>query len=113
MVTGTTKFTRRTGTHVFRRATPTNGYSSLVNNWHKNVYHQQDVVYNFVNTGTDNVPNWEATPTIMGEEHPQYTGHGTSKPRAQEDSARQIANSGHCPVLTTHSIVNSRDVSFL
>ncbi|KAG8724869.1 hypothetical protein FRC09_013037 [Ceratobasidium sp. 395] len=97
MSANNTKFTRRRGGYKFREATQTNGYASLVNNWHKNVYDQLDVQYRFKNHGTEHQPDWEATPTIMGEEHPDYAGRGSSQPKAREASAKKIANSGHCP----------------
>ncbi|QRV97256.1 hypothetical protein RhiJN_25275 [Ceratobasidium sp. AG-Ba] len=91
-----TAFTRRAGTYKFPETTPTNGYSSLVNNWHKNNYNRQDVYYQFVNSGTDHNAEWKAIPTILGEEHPQYSGRGSTKPKAQAASAEKIAKSGYC-----------------
>ncbi|KAG8794005.1 hypothetical protein FRC12_000880 [Ceratobasidium sp. 428] len=96
MVAGNTVFTSRSGGYKFREPTQTNGYTSLVNNWHKNVYHQQDVPYRCTNFGTAHQPRWEAIPTIMGEEHPQYAGYGSSQSKAKDESAQKIANSGHC-----------------
>ncbi|KAG9120566.1 hypothetical protein FRC07_003886 [Ceratobasidium sp. 392] len=93
---GTTDFTRRIGTFKFSQTTPTNGYTSLVNNWHKNVFNQRDVDYHFEKGGTEHEPTWEAIPTIMGEKHLQFIGSGTSKAKAKEDSAQKIASSGHC-----------------
>ncbi|KAG8719127.1 hypothetical protein FRC09_011574 [Ceratobasidium sp. 395] len=91
-----TAFNRRSGGYKFREPTQTNGYTSLVNNWHKNVYRQLDVDYKFKNHGTEHQPDWEAIPTIMGEENPDYPGRGSSQPKAKEASAKKIANSGHC-----------------
>lgn len=58
----TTAFTRRQGTHVFRLPTPTNGWSSLVNHWHKQVYHSQDIEYQYQAEGPAHMPTWIATP---------------------------------------------------
>ncbi|KAG9122183.1 hypothetical protein FRC07_001552 [Ceratobasidium sp. 392] len=96
MVAGTTRFTRRTGNYTFPKPTPTNGYTSLVNGWHHNVFDQQDVEYQLAKAGTEHAPIWEAIPTIMGEKHPQFKGTGPSIPKAKADSAYKIATSGHC-----------------
>ncbi|KAG8719129.1 hypothetical protein FRC09_011576 [Ceratobasidium sp. 395] len=98
MVAGnTTRFTSRSGSHKFREATQTNGYTSLVNNWHKNAYNQQDVSYQCTDLGSAaHLPRWQAIPTIMDEVHPQYVGYGSSQAKAKEESAQKIANSGHC-----------------
>ncbi|KAG8724867.1 hypothetical protein FRC09_013035 [Ceratobasidium sp. 395] len=94
---GNTAFTRRSGSHKFREPTRTNGHAVLVNNWHRGVYHQLDIKYRYINHGTAHQPQWEAIPTIMGEEHPDYAGYGSSQATAKNESAQKIANSGHCP----------------
>ncbi|KAG8745498.1 hypothetical protein FRC10_007845 [Ceratobasidium sp. 414] len=94
-----TAFTSRPGGHEFPRPTKTNGYSSLVNCWHHNAYRQQDVGYQFDKVGQEHKPEWEATPTILGEVHTQYRGRGLTKAKAQEASAEKIAKSGHCVSL--------------
>jgi hypothetical protein len=63
MVDGKTRFTRRIGGYVFPTPTITNGYSSLVNNWHKGIC-GEDVFYHFARVaGPDHEPQWEAVPT--------------------------------------------------
>ncbi|KAB5588184.1 hypothetical protein CTheo_8371 [Ceratobasidium theobromae] len=96
-----TTFTRRIGTHQFSQVTQTNGWTSLVNNWHKNVYDQRDVVYEpeevrDPNRSRSDPPEWKVIPIIMGERHPQYEGRGGTIAIAKAVSAKKIAESGHC-----------------
>ncbi|CAE6492757.1 unnamed protein product [Rhizoctonia solani] len=91
-----TIFNRRNGNHVFRVPTKANGWASLVNCWHQQVYNDLPVDYDCVQTGADHEPQWTATPRILGERNDDYRATGAKKSEAIEESARLIAASGHC-----------------
>ncbi|QRV89337.1 hypothetical protein RhiJN_17355 [Ceratobasidium sp. AG-Ba] len=91
-----TAFTRRTGYYRFPEPTKTNRCAHMVDNWHLEISGGQAIIYRYEQQGPIQKPTWLAIPIILGEEHPQYSGFGLSKMLAQEDSAKNIINSGHC-----------------
>ncbi|CAE7146786.1 unnamed protein product [Rhizoctonia solani] len=93
-----TVFTDRRGTHKFSQPTQTNGWKTLVNYWHQQVFNGLPVDYVHVrifNTPNPN-PIWMVTPTILGDPNPIYSAIGPTTRVAAEESARLIAASGHC-----------------
>ncbi|CAE7172372.1 unnamed protein product [Rhizoctonia solani] len=93
-----TVFTDRRGTHEFIETTQTNGWKSLVNCWHQQVFNglPVDYVHARIPGTPDHNPIWMVTPTILGEPNPDYSAIGPTTKVAAEESARLIAASGHC-----------------
>ncbi|CAE6386212.1 unnamed protein product, partial [Rhizoctonia solani] len=88
-----TRFTSRAARGIFHDIASTTAARTLMNEWHRSVWNDRPLGWDFENEGSSHEPCWRATPIIMDEPHPEYQGLGRTRREAQNESATKIMNS--------------------